>query len=268
MYAFSSEGLRAIHGAVVSGQPAGHSEWNLMFSLWVFNLSCSNAVIIWRRIDSQATPAAILSATWARPLSIDCKTPAPILLVQEAFGSGKGGFTLPAQWQWFWPLPPGLFLRTTPKAKGETAPAVSAPRPVPVATVTREEVYNEVTFAAEFRPYNEVELHAKISGYVTNLSVDFGDQVKTGQLLAELEVPELKDQLDSAEAARQKAEADHTVAHWAYTRLMDVIKQHPNLVAQQELDAAQAKDLSTDAAIAAAKADMERYQTMIGVHTD
>src|SRR5947209_6278034 len=49
-----------------------------------------------------------------------------------------------------------LFLRGTPTAEGEPLPARSSPRPVAVATVAREEVYNAVAFSAEFRPYNEV----------------------------------------------------------------------------------------------------------------
>jgi RND family efflux transporter MFP subunit len=148
--------------------------------------------------------------------------------------------------------------------KTKAAQTVIAPTtPVAVANVTREDVYNEVTIPAEFRAYNEVELHAKISGYLTNLTVDFGDQVKAGQLLAELEIPELKDEMDRALASQRRAEADHNEAHWAFTRLRDVEKQHPNLVAQQDLDNAEGKDLSTEAAISVAKAEVEKYQTMI-----
>ena len=53
---------------------------------------------------------------------------------------------------------------------------------------------------AEFRPYTEVELHAKVSGYVKEMKVDIGDRVKAGQLLAVLEVPELHDDFDHAVA--------------------------------------------------------------------
>jgi RND family efflux transporter MFP subunit len=135
--------------------------------------------------------------------------------------------------------------------------------PVAVAKVTREDLYNEVTFPAEFRPYVEVELHAKVSGYVHDMNVDFGDQVKAGQLLATLEVPELHDELHNAIATKQKAEADYTNAHLIYQRLVAVNKDHPNLVAQQDLDTAEAKDRTTAAAIAAAKADVEKYQTLV-----
>ena len=135
--------------------------------------------------------------------------------------------------------------------------------PVPVARVTRQDLYNEVTFPAEFRPYVEVELHAKVSGYVREMKVDFGDRVKAGQLLATLEVPELRDELHNAMATQQKAEADYTNAHLIYHRLATVNEAHPNLVAQQDLDTADANDRTTAAAIAAAKANVEKYQTLV-----
>ena len=132
-----------------------------------------------------------------------------------------------------------------------------------VAKVTREDLSKEVTIAAEFRPYEEVALHAKVSGYVSNMNVDFGCKVKAGQLLATLEVPELQAELANAQAAKQKAEADYNNAHLIFTRLQSVNKDHPNLVAQQELDTAQANDLTATAAIAAAKASFEKYQTLV-----
>jgi RND family efflux transporter MFP subunit len=144
---------------------------------------------------------------------------------------------------------------------GETL-APSA-QPVTVARVSREDLFNEVTIPAEFRPYLKVELHAKVSGYVDQINVDIGDQVKTGQLLARLEVPELRDELARAKAAEKRAEADYKDAHLVYIRLEAVNKDHPNLVAQQELDAAEAKDGTTEAAIAGAKAEVEKYQTML-----
>jgi RND family efflux transporter MFP subunit len=132
-----------------------------------------------------------------------------------------------------------------------------------VAKVTREDLFKEVTIAAEFRPFQEVTLHAKVSGYVSKINVDFGDKVKAGELMATLEVPELEAELASAQAAKQKAEADYTNAHLIYSRLQSVNKDHPNLVAQQELDTAQANELTATAAIAAAKANFEKYQTMV-----
>ena len=148
------------------------------------------------------------------------------------------------------------------RAQVALPPAVHA-LAVAVARVTREDLYNEVTIPAEFRPYLKVELHAKVSGYVDQINVDIGDQVKAGQLLARLEVPELRDELARAKAAEQRAEADYKDAHLVYTRLSAVDKAHPNLVAQQELDAAEAKDGTAEAAIVGAKAEVQRDQTLL-----
>jgi RND family efflux transporter MFP subunit len=153
------------------------------------------------------------------------------------------------------------------RAKSSRASASPAPAhalPVAVARVTREDLFKEVTIPAEFRPYLKVELHAKVSGYVDQINVDIGDQVKAGQLLARLEVPELRDELARAKAAEKRAEADYKDAHLVYTRLQAVEKEHPNLVAQQELDAAESKDATTEAAIAAAKAEVQKEQTLLG----
>jgi RND family efflux transporter MFP subunit len=134
---------------------------------------------------------------------------------------------------------------------------------VAVTKVTRENLSRQVTYEAEFRPYVEVVLHAKVSGYVSQMNVDFGDKVKAGELLATIEVPELNDQLNSAIAAGQKAEADYTNATLIYTRLQSVNRAHPNLVAEQDLDTAEANAQMAAAAIAAAKADIGRYQTLV-----
>jgi RND family efflux transporter MFP subunit len=148
-------------------------------------------------------------------------------------------------------------------AEASREPGTGSEPTVAVAKVDREDLFRKVTIPAEFRPYEEVELHAKVSGYVSDMKVDFGDRVKAGQLLATLEVPELSDELHNAMAAVQKAEADHADAHLLYTRLIGVNQQQPNLVAQQDLDTAEAKDQATTAAIDAARADVEKYRTML-----
>jgi RND family efflux transporter MFP subunit len=137
------------------------------------------------------------------------------------------------------------------------------PQTVAVCPVVRTDLFNPVTYYAEFRPYQEVELHAKVSGYISEINVDFGDHVKAGQVLATLEVPELLDQLHNAMAVEQKTEADYRAVHTNYTRLFKVHKENPLLVAQAEVDTAEGKDGVAFAAIAAAKADVDRYNTLV-----
>jgi RND family efflux transporter MFP subunit len=133
---------------------------------------------------------------------------------------------------------------------------------VAVAKTVRMNLTNSMTFQGEFYPFQDVMIHAKVSGYVNPIAVDIGDRVNAGQLLATLEVPELKDQLMGAKASARRAEAEHQIAHLNYSRLVEVNRSQPNLVAQQDLDDAQAKDSSTTAAAAAASAEADRYSTL------
>ena len=139
------------------------------------------------------------------------------------------------------------------RAWGEgTEPAAGTPPPALVVKVTRADLCKELTIPAEFHPYMEVELQAKVAGYVKDMNVDIGDRVRAGQVLATLEVPELHNELATALAARQRAEADGKETHLAYARLLAVNQEHSHLVAQQDIDAAEAKDLEAEAARAGA----------------
>ena len=140
----------------------------------------------------------------------------------------------------------------------EKAPEKEAPPSAPAAKVVRENLVQNEVIPAEFRPYEMVELHAKVSGYLDRMNVDFGDMVKSNELLATIEVPELADQLNNAIAAEARARADYTNANLMYTRLVKVNQEHRNLVAQQDIDTANAKNETALAAIEAAKADVGR----------
>src|SRR5690348_1445471 len=72
---------------------------------------------------------------------------------------------------------------------------------VPVARVTTESLSRGLVLTAEFKPYQEVDVMAKIAGYIRKINVDIGDRVRQGDLLATLEVPEMADDLRRATAA-------------------------------------------------------------------
>src|SRR3954471_15274172 len=81
------------------------------------------------------------------------------------------------------------------------AAAAAAARPsVAVEKIATGDLAQTLTLAAEFRPFQEIEVHAKVAGYVKSINVDVGDRVATGQLLAVLEIPELQDDMATAEA--------------------------------------------------------------------
>ena len=67
-----------------------------------------------------------------------------------------------------------------------------------VAAAQRGNISRVLTLAGQFQPYQVVDVHPKVSGYMTRINVDIGDVVHQGQTLAVLQVPELKAQLQSA----------------------------------------------------------------------
>lgn len=137
-----------------------------------------------------------------------------------------------------------------------------------VVKVVRGNIADNLQIASEFLPFQEVDVYAKVSGYIHKLNVDYGTHVKQGQVLAVLEIPELQQQLQQDEASVRRSEQDlerareelnraqsaYTVAHLTYTRLADVQKSRPELVAQQEIDVAQGKDLESGANVSSEKA--------------
>src|SRR5579863_3489129 len=89
-------------------------------------------------------------------------------------------------------------------------PAVQAAHTFPsvaVAQVKTEDLSHSVVLTAEFKPYQDVDVMAKVSGYVKQINVDIGTRVTQGQLLAILEIPEMGDDLKRAQANRQRSEA-------------------------------------------------------------
>lgn len=138
---------------------------------------------------------------------------------------------------------------------------------VAVVKVARRNLSSTLEIASEFQPYQEVNVYAKVSGYIKSLDVNWGTHVRQGQLLAVLEVPELQQQLEVDQALAGRGEQDvaraheelagaesaYNVAHLTYTRMANVQKTRPELVAQEEVDEAQGKDLQTSAGVSAAK---------------
>jgi RND family efflux transporter MFP subunit len=169
--------------------------------------------------------------------------------------------------------------RHTANVSAETTTSADASLPIaPTIAPERRALTQRLEVAGELIPYQQVELHAKVSGYIKNIYVDIGDRVHTGEDLADLEVPELVAQVDAAKAGVQRAEEDvlsaksavirdeamHAALHAEYKRLKQAAAE-PGLIAQQELDDAQAKDSSTEAQIEAAKANLSAMEQALGV---
>lgn len=170
------------------------------------------------------------------------------------------------------------------RGTGKAARAAEASDPgnlraVAVAFVRRGPIANSLTLSGAFRPYQEVDVHAKVAGYIRHISVDVGDKVQQGQVLAVLEVPELTAEILGAEATIRRsqdaihrtesdvsrAESAHAASHFAYERLKQAAESRAGLIAQQELDDALAKDREAEAQVDSAKAAMAEARSQLSV---
>jgi len=148
---------------------------------------------------------------------------------------------------------------------------------VGVTHVVKKTLSRQITLSSELVPFQEIDVYAKESGYVRKLDVDYGSHVKAGQVMATLEIPELEAQLqeDQAEiknAMNQVMRADHELKrydaqynalHLQYTRLNQVFQTQPGIVAQQEVDDAQGKDLAAASQVDAGKAALDAAESQL-----
>jgi RND family efflux transporter MFP subunit len=162
----------------------------------------------------------------------------------------------------------------------EDAAAVPSPLPaVAVVPVRSGEIANQLTVAGVFQPFQEIDVHGKVSGYIRHIYVDIGDRVRQGQTLAVLEVPELQAQVAGAQAGITQTQqniqrlqnevtreqASYAAVHANYTRLKQASDQQPGLVAEQELDDALSRDRAAAAQVDAAKAAVAAAQGQLGI---
>ena len=161
---------------------------------------------------------------------------------------------------------------TTPAADPTDSPTVAVMHP------TREDLSRSLSLTAEFRPYQEVEIHAKVAGYVQQINVDVGDHVKAGEVMAVLEIPELEEDLKKADAGVLTAKQEVDSAAAAYqdsnqmlTRLQAAAKEAVGLIAQQDLDTASDRNRANAAnlqaaqqRVAEAQANADRERTLLG----
>jgi RND family efflux transporter MFP subunit len=163
---------------------------------------------------------------------------------------------------------------------------VSAKGSDPAATVTvgttvvkTQPMAQHLTLSSELVPFEEIDVYAKEAGYVKELMVDYGTHVHKGQLMAVLEIPELEAQLRQDEAAIHaqsdevgrashdvgRVKAQHDVVHLQYERLAAVAKSKEGIVAQQEVDDAQGKDLAAESQLDAAQGAYQAAQSQLVV---
>lgn len=158
-----------------------------------------------------------------------------------------------------------------PGGQAEASPEVG------VVRVVRKTLQRSLVVSSELVPFQQIDVYAKESGFVQQLNVDYGTHVKEGDVMAVLEIPELQAQLEedqaeikdySSQVDRSREELDRVqaqqnVAHLEFSRLDRVSKSRPGLVAQQEVDDRQGKDLAAQAQVAASRAALDSAQSQL-----
>ena len=134
------------------------------------------------------------------------------------------------------------------KSKPESSAVVFVAKP------QRETFRHQITIAGTLRAFEETTVYSKVAGYLEWVRVDIGDWVRKGEVVAKIEIPEMFDELQEAQAALhgveadyekvqaelQQIQADFELKEITYHRLQRVRNEEPDVVPQQRVDEAKA----------------------------
>jgi RND family efflux transporter MFP subunit len=118
----------------------------------------------------------------------------------------------------------------------------------------------EIVLPGGMQPYTDAPIYARTNGYLKSWTVDIGTRVKAGQLLAEIDSPEVDQQLSQARADLATAEANLNLAQITSTRYKDLMKT--DSVAQQDVDNANGNFEARRTAVESARSNVKRLQDL------
>jgi RND family efflux transporter MFP subunit len=134
---------------------------------------------------------------------------------------------------------------------------------VPVVAVAPPDMRGKATTFAlpgRLEAYTQAQMYARVSGYVKDWQADIGTPVKAGQLLAEIDAPDLDQQIMQAEANLASAKANSVLADMTLTRGQSLIKTYA--ISQQDLDQRAADASNKQGLVHAAQANLDRLRVL------
>jgi RND family efflux transporter MFP subunit len=131
---------------------------------------------------------------------------------------------------------------------------------VAVTHPARGSAAEEVTLPGNIQPFTDAAIFARTNGYLKARHADIGSRVKAGQILAEIDTPEIDQQLLQARADLSSAKANARLAKTTADRYQDLIKS--DSVAQQDLDNAVGNYEAKQAAVESAEANVSRLEAL------
>lgn len=134
---------------------------------------------------------------------------------------------------------------------------------VQVVSPTRRHLTRELRLPGSVEAFEKAVLYAMAAGYLKNIFVDKGDRVRKGQVLAELEMPEVASEVKEIGARLAEARANAELKRLTFDRLSAVHEKEPDLISQHEIDVARAEMDLALAAVSVAEASLAKLEALI-----
>jgi RND family efflux transporter MFP subunit len=150
----------------------------------------------------------------------------------------------------------GIVSRLHARTALEHSTQAAAVATVIVVSPHHSEAGNELVLPGDVQPYTDAPIYARTSGYVKRWYADIGKQVKAGELLADIETPEVDAQYRQAKADLASAEANNHLAQTTAVRYQELSKT--GLVAAQDVDNAQGDADAKTAQVESSRQNLQR----------
>jgi RND family efflux transporter MFP subunit len=134
---------------------------------------------------------------------------------------------------------------------------------VPVVAVAPPDTRGKTTtfsLPGRLEAYIQAQMYARVTGYVKDWKADIGTPVKSGELLAEIDAPDLDQQIMQAEANLASAQANSILSDMTLTRGQSLIKTYA--ISQQDLDQRAADASNKQGLVRAAQANLDRLRVL------
>lgn len=154
----------------------------------------------------------------------------------------------------------GLLPRLNAKAALDLETEEMAVPSVATVRATKSDAFVEVVLPGNVQAFRDAPIYARTNGYLKRWLADIGASVKAGQLLAEIDTPEVDEQLQQARADLATAEANYRLAVNTAERWKDLLKT--DSVSQQETDEKISNGEAQKATVDSARFNVRRLQEM------
>jgi len=154
----------------------------------------------------------------------------------------------------------GLHLRTKSEKRLSIATEEAAIPSVNVVHPVEGSKADDLTLPGNVEAFTDTPIYSRTNGYLKKWYFDIGSRVRKGDLLAEIETPEIDQQLDQSRAELERMQANADLAGVTSNRWQALLAKHA--VSQQEADQTRANFIAAQAAVDASRANVRRLEQL------